>query len=78
MPLCSVDSCMNYQVTLRYGGRFQRYHTLSVSADDAADALRLAADEIPTEIASAVDLVELRVAVDPEQRMYLGEDTQGS
>ena len=78
MPLCSVDSCMNYQVTLRYGGRFQRYHTLSVSADDAADALRLAADEIPTEIAPAVDLVELRVSVDPEQRTYLGGDAQGA
>ena len=78
MPLCSVDSTMNYQVTLRYGGRFQRYHTLSVSAAHAADALRQVADEIPAEIASDVDLVELRVAVDPEQRTYLGEDTQGS
>ena len=47
-------------------------------ADHAADALRQVADEIPAEIASDVDLVELRVAVDPEQRTCLGEDTQGS
>ncbi|MGB0542269.1 MAG: hypothetical protein ACPGPI_01020 [Longimicrobiales bacterium] len=65
---------MNYQITVRFGGRHQRYHTLSISADDAASALRLAADEIPSEIASDVDLVELRIAVDPDQRTYLGED----
>jgi len=69
---------MNYQVTVRFGGRFQRYHTLSVSADDAVDALRRAADEIPSAIASGIDLVELRIAVDPEQRTYLGEDTDES
>jgi len=65
---------MNYQITVRFGGRFQRYHTFNVSASDAATALRLAADQIPDAIASDVDLVELRIAVDPDQRTYLGED----
>ena len=68
---------MNYQITVRFGGRYQRYHTLTISAENAAGALRLAADQIPSEIASDVDLVELRVAVDPDQRTYLGEDDSG-
>ena len=66
---------MQYQVTIRLGGRAQRYHTFSVSAPDAATALREAANEIPPEMAEAVDLVELRIAVDPEHRTYLGDET---
>lgn len=66
---------MHYQVTVRFGGRFQRYHTFNVTADGAVAALHGAADQIPTEIASEVDLVELRVAVDPDERTYLEEDT---
>ena len=69
---------MEYQITLRYGGSRQRYHTFVVSGSDATDALRRAADEIPAEIATAVDLVELRVAVDPDRREYLGEDPPAS
>ena len=65
---------MHFQVTVRYGGARQRYHTLVVESDSAVAALRAAADEIPGEIAADVDLVELRVAVDPERRSYLGED----
>lgn len=65
---------MHYQVTVRFGGARQRYHTLVVESGDAASALRAAADQIPAEIAPDVDLVELRVAVDPERRTYLGED----
>ncbi len=65
---------MRYQITVRYGGARQRYHTLVVEADDAVHALRSAADEIPGEIAPVVDLVELRVAVDPEGRQYLGDE----
>ena len=65
---------MPYQVTIRYGGARQRYHTLLVDAADAPAALRAAADEIPAEIAPHVDLVELRVAVDPDGREYLGEE----
>ena len=62
---------MHYQITLRYGGRRQRYHTFVVDASDAAEALRAAADAVPAEIVAEVDLVELRTAVDPDQRQYL-------
>jgi len=64
---------MKYQVTVRHGTLRQRYHTYLVEAGDAGDALRLAADGMPTEISKEADLVELRVAVDPEERDYLGE-----
>lgn len=57
-----------YQVTVRYGSRFQRYHTFAVEAGEVADALRLAAARIPTEVLPDADLVELRVAPDPEAR----------
>lgn len=67
-----------FQITVRYGGARQRYHTLLVEGPDAPAALRTAADEIPTEIAGAVDLVELRIAPDPDRRDYLGEDAEGS
>lgn len=62
---------MNFQVTVRYGARRQRYHTLTVEASDAREALSRAAALIPDEVAAAADLVELRVAVDPEDRSYL-------
>jgi hypothetical protein len=55
---------MNYQITVRYGSNTQRYLTLTVEAPDAPAALRLAADGIPQDIASQVDLVELRGAPD--------------
>lgn len=65
---------MRFQVTVRYGGSRQRYHTFVVDAADAATALRAAADETPPQIAADADLVELRIAVDPDDRTYLGED----
>ena len=65
---------MKYQITVRYGGGRQRYHTYVVEAEAAPQALRRAAEEMPSEIASDVDLVELRVAVDPDRRTYLGEE----
>jgi len=68
---------MNYQITIRFGGRHQRYHTFKVSADDAAEALRQAADKVPEEIAADVDLVELRVAINPDERSYLDEASSG-
>lgn len=64
---------MRYQVTARYGTRSQRYHTCFVEAEDASAALAAAAGELPTEIAAEVDLVELRIAVEPEERGYVGE-----
>jgi hypothetical protein len=65
---------MHYQITVRYGGAHQRYHTLVVEADDATSALRMTADQMPPEIAPEVDLVELRIAVNPERRSYMGEE----
>lgn len=70
----SVDCVMRFQITVRYGGSRHRYHTLAVEAADAAAALRDAADEIPGEIARDANLVELRIAVDPDDRSYLGEE----
>ncbi len=62
---------MHFQVTARYGGRHQRYHTFTVEAADAKAALATAAESLPDEIAPHTDLVELRIAVDPEKREYL-------
>jgi len=62
---------MRYQVTLRYGGRYQRYHTYAVEGDDVREALRSAAAGVPVEVVSEVDLVELRFAVDPDARAYV-------
>jgi hypothetical protein len=62
---------MNFLVTMRYGGRYQRYHTFQVEAADARAALAAAAEAMPAEIAPQTDLVELRVAVDPDQRAYV-------
>ncbi len=62
---------MHFQITVRYGGQRQRYHTFVVQAGDAPGALRKAADDMPPEVASEADLVELRIAVDPEQREYV-------
>lgn len=64
---------MRYQVTVRHGSQRQRYHTYVVEADDARVALRLASEAMPPEVAGEADLVELRVAVDPDERSYVGE-----
>jgi hypothetical protein len=64
---------MRFQVTVRHGGRYQHYHTLTVEAADAREALRLAASEIPDQVAAGADLVELRIAPDPDARSYVGE-----
>jgi hypothetical protein len=63
---------MRYQVTVRYGGRGQRYHTYAVDAQDAGAALEAAAAHMPVEIRGDADLVELRRAVDPDARAYVG------
>ncbi|MFH1766202.1 MAG: hypothetical protein ABIF09_18610 [Gemmatimonadota bacterium] len=55
---------MDYQVTIRYGKKSQRYLTLAITAPDVPSALRMAADGVPEEVASEVDLVELREAPD--------------
>ncbi len=62
---------MTFQITVRYGTRYQRYHTYVVEGGDAREALRAAADAMPDEIAPEADLVELRVSVDPDERRYV-------
>jgi hypothetical protein len=64
---------MRFQVTVRHGTRRQRYHTFTVEAADARAALTLAAEALPPDITDHVDLVELRMAVDPDERSYVGE-----
>ena len=65
---------MRFRVTVRYGGRRQRYHTYTVEAADASGALLAAAHDMPPEVAPDADLVELRVDVDPEARQYVGDE----
>ena len=55
---------MDYQVTIRHGKKAQRYLTLAITAPDVPAALRLAAEGIPEDVVSEVDLVELRDAPD--------------
>lgn len=62
-----------FQITVRYGSAPLRYHTFTVEAAEATAALAAAAAEIPPEIGDTADLVELRIAVDPNARRYLGE-----
>ena len=64
---------MRYQITVRYGSTNHRYHTYSVETEDARAALEGAALEMPPEIVGEVDLVEVRVAPDPDSRSYIGE-----
>lgn len=66
---------MRYQITARYG---HRYHLLSVEGEDAAAALRQAADLLPAELIPHIDLVELRVAVDPDHRPLDSNDPRGT
>lgn len=63
-----------FQITVRYGGERLRYHTFTVEAQHAAAALASAATEIPPEIVESVDLVEVRIAVNPDERRYLAEN----
>lgn len=63
---------MRFDVTVRYGRGVQRYHLLTVEAPDAALALRRVADLLPPDVASEADLVELRSAVDPDDRDRMG------
>jgi hypothetical protein len=64
---------MKYQVTVRHGRQRQRYHTFVVEAVDIGAATRVAAEQMPVEIAQEADLVELRLAIDPDERSYVGE-----
>lgn len=63
---------MKFQITVRHGRTRKSYLTLEAEAPDGAQALRAVADMIPGEVASEVDLVELRLAPDPDRdRLFL-------
>jgi len=64
---------MHFQVTVRHGTQRQRYHTFVVEAEHAGAALRIASEQMPLEICAEADLVEIRMAVDPDERAYVGE-----
>jgi hypothetical protein len=64
---------MRYQVTVRYGVPRQRHYTYAVEAADVRAALGAAADQMPADVRASADLVELRVAVDPDARAYVEE-----
>jgi hypothetical protein len=65
---------MTFDITVRFGTRRQRYHTLSIDAAGVGEALRLAAERVPADVLEEADLVELRVAADPDAR---GGDARG-
>ena len=65
---------LEYQATIRYGGARQRYHLTSVAGADIRTVLTNLSKELPDEVAAEANLVEIRLAVDPEDRRYLGEE----
>jgi hypothetical protein len=65
---------MQFQVTVRYGDGRQRYHLFTVEAPGIAAAMETAAGQLPDEVAREGTLVEIRPAVDPEDRSYLGDE----
>lgn len=62
----------HFTATIRHGAR-HRYHTETFAADDLEGALRSLPERLPADVLASGDLVELREAVDPEERTYLGE-----
>ena len=61
----------SYRVTIRYAsGGGMRYHVDDVEGGTLADALRLAADQIPEAVRATADLAEVRVQADPDQREF--------
>ena len=64
---------MIFDITIRYGTRHQRYHTLNLEVSGMAEALERAAAELPPEILAEADIVEIRKGVDPERREYVEE-----
>lgn len=62
---------VEYRVTVRYGTDRQNYHLATVDASDLPTAMRAAAEEMPPEVAEAGNLVEIRPAIDADDRSYL-------
>ncbi len=67
---------MYYQITVRYGKKVKQYLSLTAEADNAPQALRLAAEGIPDDVADMVDIVELREAPDFDKTMARGEEEE--
>lgn len=57
-----------YRMAIRYGDVRQQYHVADLEASSLHDALRQAVDAIPEEVDRTADLVEIRLAVDPDAR----------
>ena len=68
---------MHYQVTVRYGATRVRYHLDRVEGENLAEAMRTAAERLPAEVIEAGELVEIRPAIDPEEREYLDGQSGG-
>lgn len=64
---------MKYRVTVRYQAGGLRYHVETIEADGLPEALETAARRMPSEVAERADLAEIRPAVEPEDRSYVGE-----
>jgi len=63
-----------FQITIRFGSGRKGYHTVTVRAADLREAAGRAIEEISDEMAGEADLLEIRPAVDPDDRRYVGED----
>lgn len=62
---------MEFQLTIRFGGRRTRYHMETRAADSMAELLDRLPDGIPTDVLADADLMEIRPMVDPDRREYL-------
>jgi hypothetical protein len=59
----------SFRMTVRFG-QPQRYHVIDVDAGDLREAMRLAADGFPDDVAGTADLLEIRVQAEPDSREY--------
>lgn len=62
-----------FSVTVRYGQRGYRYHTFEVDATDMSVALAEVSAGLAPEVRETADLVEVRSAPEPEERLFMGE-----
>jgi hypothetical protein len=61
-----------YRVTIRHG-RPQQYVMDDIEASSLAEAMCLAAEQLPVAKDAEADLVEIRIQSGPEGRSYVGE-----
>ncbi len=62
---------MEFQLTIRHGGKSPRYHMATLPATSLAELLEALPRGIPEDVLGDADLVEIRPAVDPDRREYL-------